>query len=130
MDLGTGASSIDLDLTDLRVTSLYVAAGATDLDIRMPARAGDVEVVIDAGAADIDLWIPSGVEAYIVNDSSISSFKVSRRSPSLESQGWTAGHGTIEGRAPGDIYSSRGYHEAENRIRVEINGGASSVSIR
>ena len=130
MDLGTGASSIDLDLTDLRVTSLYVAAGATDLDIRMPARAGDVEVVIDAGAADIDLWIPSGVEAYIVNDSGISSFKVSRRFPSLESQGWTAEYGTIEGRAPGDIYSSRGYRDAENRIRVEINGGASSVSIR
>ena len=130
MDLGTGASSIDLDLTDLRVTSLYVAAGATDLDIRMPARAGDVEVVIDAGAADIDLWIPSGVEAYIVNDSGISSFKVSRRFPSLESQGWTAEYGTIEGRGPGDIYSSRGYGDAENRIRVEINGGASSVSIR
>ena len=106
MDLETGASSIDLDLTDLKVTRLFVAAGAADLDIRMPASAGDVEVVIDAGAADIDLWIPGGVEAYIVNDSGLSSFKVSRRFPSLESQGWTEEDGTIGGRGSGDVYSS------------------------
>ena len=129
MALGTGASSIDLDLTDLRVKSLHVAAGAADLDIRMPARAGDVEVVIDAGAADIDVWIPDGVEARIVNDSGLSSFKVSRRFPSLEAQGWIAEYGTIGGRGPGEIYSSLGYGEAENRIHVEINGGASSISV-
>ena len=129
MALGTGASSIDLDLTDLRVTRLHVAAGATDLDIRMPARAGDVEVVIDAGAADIDVWIPDGVEARIVNDSGFSSFNISHRFPSLESQGWSAEYGTIGGRGPGEIYSSRGYGEAENRIYVEVNGGASSISV-
>ena len=129
MDLDTGASSIDLDLTDLRVTRLHVAARATDLDIRMPARAGEVEVVIDAGASDIDLWIPDGVEARIVNDSGLSSFKVSRRFPSLEAQGWIAEYGTIGGRGPGEIYSSLGYGEAENRIHVEINGGASSISV-
>ena len=129
MDLDAGAASIDLDLTNLRVTRLYVAAGAADLDIMMPERAGKVEVVIASGAADIDVWIPDGVEAYIVNDSGLSSFSISRRFPSLKSAGWNEEYGTIGGHGPGDIYSSRGYRDAENRVRVEIKGGASSISV-
>lgn len=129
LDIDAGAASIDLDLTNLRVTRLYLSAGAADLDIKVPERAGKVEVVIAAGAADIDVWIPDGVEAYIVNDSGLSSFTVSRRFPSLETSGWTAEYGTIGGHGPGEIYSSSGYRDAENRVRVEIKGGASSISV-
>ena len=129
MDLDTGAASIDLDLTNLRVTRLYLAAGAADLDIRMPERAGYVEVVIAAGAADIDVWIPDGVEAYIVNDSGLSSFSISRRFPSLDSEGWNEEYRTIWDDEPGDIYLSRGYRDAVNRVSVEIKGGASSISV-
>ena len=129
--LGTAAVSIDLDLTDLRVTSLYVQTGAADVDIRMPADAGDMEAMIDAGAASIDVLIPDGVAARIVNDTGLSSFNVSRRFLSLERTGEYRSAGeTIGGRSPGNIYESPGYRDAENRIHIEFNGGVSSVTVR
>ena len=114
VDLGTSAAAIDLDLTDLRVESLYVDAGASSIDIRMPANAGEVEVVINAGAASIDVWIPEGVEAHVVNDTGVSSFDVSSRFPSISNR----------------AFRSPGYQDAGNRIYLEVTGGVSSVSVR
>ncbi len=114
LDLGISAASIDLDLTDLRVESLYINGGAASVDIRMPANAGHVKAVIHADAASIDVWIPQGVEAHIVNITDMSSFDVSTRFPS------------ISGRA----FRSPGYPESGNWIYLEVIGGVSSVSVR
>lgn len=129
IDLDTGAASIDLDLTDLRVPMLTVDAGAASVDIRMPANGGSVEAVISAGAADIDVSIPDGVAARIVKDSALSSFDVDgSRFPSLTG---SVPHGdTIMGRDPGNIFQSPGYHEAENRVSIVFEVGVSSVSVR
>ena len=113
LDLGISAASIDLDLTDLRVESLYINGGAASVDIRMPANAGDVDAVISAAAASIDVWIPQGVEARIVNNSDLSSFDVSPRFP-------------LSGR----IFQSSGYLDAKNRVYLEVIGAVSSVSVR
>ena len=113
LDLGTAAASIDLDLTDLRVESLYINGGAASVDIRMPANAGDVDAVIGVGAASIDVWIPQGVEARIVNNTDLSSFDVSPRFP-------------LSGR----IFQSSGYLDAKNRVYLEVIGAVSSVSVR
>ncbi len=114
IDLGLGAASIDLDLTDLKTRSLYLDAGAASVDIRMPANAGDVDAEINAGAASIDVRIPQGVEAHIVNATDLSSFDVRSRFPSISNR----------------AFQSPGYPEAVNRIYLEIIGGVSSVSVR
>ena len=114
VDLGLAAASIDLDLAALRVTSLYVDGGAASLDITMPANAGDVEAVISASAASIDVRIPDGVEARIINQTNLSSLDVVSRFH----------------RLAGGLYQSPGYHEAENRVQLELLGGASSVRVR
>ena len=127
IDIDTGASSIELDLTDLRVPVLNVNAGAASVDIRMPADAGPAEAVISAGASSIDLRIPDGVPARILNDSALSSIDVSSRFQSLEGA-FSAGQ-TVMRRDPGDIFQSPGYREAENRVSIELNVGVSSVSV-
>ena len=114
VDLGTGAASIDLDLTDLRVGSLYVDAGAASVDLRMPANAGDVDAEINVGAASVVVRIPRGTEAHIVNATDLSSFDVSSRFPSISSR----------------AFQSPGYPGARNRVYVEVRGGVSSVSVR
>ena len=114
VDLGTGAASIDLDLTDLRVGSLYVDAGAASVDVSMPANAGDVDAEINVGAASIVVRIPRGTEAHIVNATDLSSFDVSSRFPSISNR----------------AFQSPGYPEARNRVYLEVRGGVSSVSIR
>ena len=114
IDLGLGAASIDLDLTDLKTRSLYLDAGAASVDIRMPANAGDVDAEINAGAASIDVRIPQGMEAHIVNATDLSSFDVSSRFPSISNR----------------AFQSPGYPGARNRIYLEVIGGVSSVNIR
>ena len=128
IDIDTGASSIKLDLTDLRVPVLNVNAGAASVDIRMPSDAGPAEAVISAGASSIDVRIPDGVPARILNDSALSSFDVSGRFQSL--RGAFSEGQTVMRRHPGDIFQSPGYREAENRVSIEINVGVSSVSVR
>ena len=128
IDIDTGASSIELDLTDLRVPVLNVNAGAASVDIRMPADTGPAEAVISAGASSIDLRIPDGVPARILNDSALSSIDVSSRFQSLEGA-FSEGQ-TVMRRHPGDIFQSPGYRDAENRVSIEINVGVSSVSVQ
>ena len=114
IDLGLGAASIDLDLTDLKTRSLYVDGGAASVEIRMPANAGDVDAEINAGAASIDVRIPQGMEAHIVNATDLSSFDVSSRFPGISNR----------------AFQSPGYPEARNRIYLEVIGGVSSVNVR
>ncbi len=130
LDIGTGASSIVLDLTDIKVVDLNVSAGASSIDITMPANAGSVDAHITAGASSINVRIPEGVEARIIRDSGISSFDISDRFPSLESRDIeTQLDETIVSRHLDDIFESPGYHDASNRINIEFDVGVSSVSI-
>ena len=127
IDIDTGASSIELDLTDLRVPVLNVNAGAASVFIRMPTDAGPAEAVISAGASSIDVRIPDGVPARILNDSALSSLNVSSRFQSL--RGTFSEGQTVMRRDPGEIFQSPGYREAENRVSIELNVGVSSVSV-
>ncbi len=126
IDLGLGAASIDLDLTDLKTRSLYVDGGAASVEIWMPADPGDMEAVISVAAASIDVRIPGEVEASIVNDTNLSSFDVDRRFPSLDLRDASA----AAGRPSSNVYQSPGYRESDNRIRLEVLGGVSSVNVR
>ena len=127
IDIDTGASSIELDLTDLRVPVLNVNAGAASVLIKMPADAGPAEAVISAGASSIDVRIPDGVPARILNDSALSSLDVSSRFQSL--RGAFSEGQTVMRRDPDEIFQSPGYREAENRVSIELNVGVSSVSV-
>lgn len=114
IDLDGGASDIELDLSNLQVSDLNIDAGAASVEARMPASAGHVNATIDAGAADITVIIPEGVAARIDSDVIAGSLSIG------------------EGRFPraGDVYISPDFDTAANRIDLEIDAGASSVTIR
>lgn len=114
MDLDVGAADVTLDLRELKISELGVNAGATDVEIVMPAAAGDVRADINAGAADVTVIIPPGVAAKITKHAGVSSF-------------------TIDGgRFPlsGDVYVSPDFAAAKNRVTVDLNVGASTVTVR
>ena len=114
IDLDTGASDTYLDLRRLRVSDLSIDAGATDMEVIMPAGAGNVNADIDVGAASIVIVIPEGVGAWIDADTAVGSLSIDH------------------GRFPkqGDIYISPDFDVLANRIYLTINSGASSVEIR
>jgi|WetSurMetagenome_2_1015567.scaffolds.fasta_scaffold160198_2 hypothetical protein len=65
LDVDSGASSIDLDLTDLKVVEFNLDTGASSSTIILPAHAGETKVRVDSGAASVDIKIPDGVAARI-----------------------------------------------------------------
>ena len=127
VDVEATAATVDLNLTDVNVTDLYVAANLGSVEISMPSDAGHVQTLIDAVGASIEVRIPEGVEALIVNDSTLTSFDVGGRFRSVEHLEDGA---TIQGRRPGIVYESPGYRTAEDRVYIEINARFSSVSIK
>lgn len=114
IDVDSGASDAKLDLRDLKVTKLDLAVGAANVDVIMPANAGNVTVEINAGAADITITVPPDVAAKIHKSSGLSSFVVDG------------------GRFPlsGDDYVSPHFDAAKNRVTIDLNVGAASVTIK
>jgi hypothetical protein len=112
LDIRAGAADLDLDLTHLNVRRVFVGAGASQVRIRLPD-SGKTLVEIEAGAADIQITVPQGVAARIDNDSFLNSTSIdSGRFPKLDG----------EHRSP-DFFT------AEDRVDIDIEAGASSVTV-
>src|SRR5512138_217197 len=111
--LEAGASRLDVDLTDLRVTHFSFDGGAASLNLTLPARVENTLVDIDAGAASINIRVPEGV-AMRLRTKSVGSLHVdNQRFPQRE----------------GGIYQSADYDAAKYHADVTVDGGATSITI-
>ena len=114
LTLEMGASDAQVDLTDIKVTDLKVETGASSTDITLPANAGHTHVDLDGGAASVSFTIPEGVAARIQVDSGLSSIDIDReRFPRV-----------------GNYYKSADYETAANKVDINADFGAGSLSIR
>jgi hypothetical protein len=108
LSIESGASRLDLDLTDLSLSSLRCEAGASRLSMNLPSRAKDLKVSIEAGAARIELHVPSAL-ALRLHSRSIGSTAVDdSRFPQVER----------------GIYQSPNFDSAADRAYVTVEGGA------
>jgi hypothetical protein len=111
--LETGASESDIDLTDMRVTDVYLTTGASSTTLTLPANAGNTRVRLEAGAASIKVRVPGGVAAQIRSQSGLSSVNVDQtRFP----------HNS-------NVYKSPEYATAANRVDIDIQVGVGSVDV-
>ena len=114
LHLEMGASDTQVDLTDLRVTDLEVDTGASNTKIILPANAGQTHVDLDGGAASIVFEVPEGVAARIQVDSGLAAIDINReRFPRV-----------------GGYYKSPDYETAANKVDINIDFGAGSLSVR
>ena len=114
IEIGAGASDLDLDLRRLNVKRLNIGAAASDVRIILPESAGRTEVEIEAGAADMEIVVPDGVAARFERESLFSDIDISTSRFPETSGG----------------YESPGYATAENRVSVEISAFASDLAVR
>ncbi len=109
-----GASDTQVDLSDLKVTDLEVDTGASNTKIILPANAGQTHVNLSGGAASIAFEVPEGVAARIQVDSGLASINIDReRFPRV-----------------GNYYKSDNYETAANKVDINADFGAGSLSIR
>jgi len=110
----TGASDMQLDLTDLRVTELQLKTGASSTDVTLPANAGHTSVSFSGGAASAIIRVPSGVAARVRTSGGLADIKVDRnRFPRL-----------------GGIYQSEDYDAAPNKADIRVEMGVGSINVR
>lgn len=108
-----GASRLDLDLTDLRVTYFSFEGGASNVNLTLPAHVEHTLVDMEAGAASIDLHVPEGV-AMRFRTKSVGSLDINeQRFPKREA----------------GIYQSADYDAAQYHAEVTIDGGATSIRV-
>ena len=112
LELNTGASDTDLDLTDLQVKELAVSTGASKSVVRLPT-SGRYAVRIKGGAASIRLQVPVHVAARIESHGGLSNVEVDER------------------RFPrsGEEWRSTDFDTAERRADIRLDVGAAKVEI-
>lgn len=113
LSIHSGASGLDLELTDLRITSLAVDGGASRVNLNLPARVQNAVVNIRAGAARIEMQVPPAV--------------------ALRFRANGVGRLVIEEshfpRREDGLYESADYASAQYHADVTVDGGATSVRI-
>ena len=115
LDVDAGASRLDFDLTDLKITHLSVDTGASSLKVNLPAHAGSTLVDVDSGAATIDLNVPQGVGVRLRARQGASTFNIDPARFPMRSVG---------------LYQSDDYDTAANKVDINLDGGANAVNVR
>jgi hypothetical protein len=113
LSVTTAATQGALDLSALQLSEIRLHSGTSDLTVILPAQTRYTLVHVESGAAAIRLYVPEGVAAHIRAKEGLTAVQVD------------------EWRFPpvGHVYESEDYDEAEYRVDIHINAGASHISI-
>jgi hypothetical protein len=110
----TGASQLDMDLTDVPASEITLQTGASNSNVTLPAR-GSSHLDLEAGAASVNIRIPKGVSARVRIKEGLTSLNIDNsRFPQIDSR----------------LYQSTDYDTAENRAELNIEAGVGSITIK
>ncbi len=112
LELETGANQSDVNLRDLRVTSVKLETGASSTDITLPA-SGQVTAEVHLGAAEAKLRIPQGVAGRIRSQSGLAEINV-------DSARFPFSNG---------VYESSDFGTSPNRVDLTIEAGVGKVTV-
>src|SRR5262249_28354527 len=113
LNVQSGASQVNMDLTGLRVSNLDMAVGASSTRLRLPD-SGAMVAHISGGAATINLEVPPGVAAQVRQRGGLSTFTIDQsRFPQV-------GDG---------LYRSPDWETATNKADITIETGVTTVQV-
>ena len=114
LEVETGASDNELDLSGLHVTDLRLRTGAAQSRVTLPAT-GVTRVNAEGGAAQMRFRVPAGVAARITSTMAIGTTDVdtSRFPRTRDGAGW----------------ASPDFDANPNRVEIAVRGGVGQVTI-
>ena len=114
INVETGASQLDMDLTDVLASQIRLQTGASNSNVTLPARGASI-LDLEAGAASIDIRVPEGVSARVRIKEGLTSMNVNTgRFPQLDSR----------------MYQSSDFDTNPNRAEINVEAGLGSITIR
>lgn len=112
--LNVGAARVDCELDSIKVRSLKIKTGASDVSLSLgDLYADDVNLDISAGAAAVKISVPQSVGVQVRTDLSLSSYDFEDMKEVGEEK-----------------FRTENFDEAEKKIFIKIDGGMSSVHIK
>ncbi|MCU0345207.1 MAG: DUF5668 domain-containing protein [Ignavibacterium sp.] len=113
LNFEVGAASVDLDLTQYKVSRFNIGMGAASLNIKLGNLVDIARIDIDAGASDIDILIPDSVGCEINSDVALSSKNY---------EGFK--------KVDNNLYRSEDFDKYPKKIFIEIDCGVSSIDVK
>ena len=114
INVNSGAATDTLKLSDVNVTWIEINTGSSREDITLGPPTGDVPITINGGALTVHVHRPGGVAV---------SAKVSGGAVNL------TGDGHRSGAIGSTSWQSEGAGNAPDAYRIDVNGGACTVSV-
>ena len=114
LEVETGASDNELDLSGLHVTDLRLRTGAAQSRVTLPAT-GVTRVSAEGGAAQMRFRVPAGVAARITSTMAIGSTDVDT--------------GRFPRTRDGGAWASPDFDTNPNRVEIAVRGGVGQVTI-
>jgi len=112
LDFDAGASAMDLDLSEYKISSLDIEGGAASFKIKLGDALPETKVNIEAGASSIEILVPESSGC----DLKISSVLTDRNLEGFEKT--DRGH-----------YRTSNFDETQNKIYINVEAAVSSYSI-
>ncbi len=115
IEIRAGAAHVDVDLSIVKLQSLNVKGGASQVAVTLPMPSGTVPVRVGAGASHVTIHRPTGVPARILIHHGASQVR-------FDDQQFGALGGEMRWEGPD-------YEGATDRYDIDIAGGASQLTI-
>lgn len=112
IDVETGATKLDFDLSKFKIRNLTLNGGAASFDVKLGQPLADTHVDISTGVSSVTINIPKNAACDIETDSGLSS---------THFDGFTKqgdGH-----------YETGGFDAAKNKIYINLSGGISDFTV-
>lgn len=112
INVETGATKLDFDLSKFKVRTLTLHGGAASFDIKLGAPLSTTNVEISTGVSGIDISIPQSAACSIETDSGLSDNHF---------DGFT--------KTEDNNYETPGFANAKNKIHIHMSGGLSDFKV-
>ena len=112
MNYDVGASSVNLDLSPVKVRNLKVHMGAASFKVKLGSNTERTDVNIETGASNVDIDIPETAGCEIRTDGALNSEKF-RGFEKINS----------------DLYRTANFDSSSSKIYIRIDSGVSSLEV-
>jgi hypothetical protein len=113
VEVETGATDLNFDLSKFKVKSLKLHGGAASFNVKMGQPQSMTDVDISTGVSSVEVSIPQNAACSIQTDSGLSSNNF---------DGFT--------KSSDNNFETPGYSTAKNKMHIHISGGLSDFKVR
>lgn len=112
IDMSTGASSVEFDLTKFKIKSFKLNGGAASIELKVGQPLAETHIEVSTGASEVNINVPQNAACSITTQSGLSSVDVN---------GFN--------KVGDNHYESPGFAAAKNKLYIKMSGGVSDFNV-